>query len=141
MNRDEKEAAALLERKDIDCIVVVYDISRLERNLYLTLRIMELHENAIICLNFIDEAQRRDVLSTNKLAAISNEPVVECSARSQVGLVRLADTAITQAQNTDHAPPLRFVFDESVTEDERIEAFNALSGNIIGRCPLKSRSR
>lgn len=73
--------------------VVVCDAGCLERNLILTLQVMELTENVVVCVNLMDEAARHGV--EVDLAALSrrlNVPVVGTSAGRGEGIGALMDT-------------------------------------------------
>lgn len=46
-----------------DAVVVVTDATALERNLHLAFQIMELTTRVILCINLIDEAEKKESLS------------------------------------------------------------------------------
>lgn len=67
--------------------VIVADATRLERNLNLTLQILEITDRAVLCVNLMDEA-RRNHIEIN-IRALSRElgiPVIAASARSKQGM-------------------------------------------------------
>ncbi len=70
--------------------VIVVDASRLERNLNLVLQILEITNNAVLCLNLIDEAERNHIkINTRSLAKDLGIPVVATNARLQKGIPEL----------------------------------------------------
>ena len=58
---EEEAARDFLCFGGADCAVVVCDASCLERNLNLTLQVLELKPNALLCVNLLDEARRKGV--------------------------------------------------------------------------------
>lgn len=75
-----------------DVTVIVVDSTKLERNLNLVLQILEITDRAILCLNLIDEAGRKNIEIDERL--LSKElgiPVIPTSARSKVGMNNLID--------------------------------------------------
>ncbi|MDD4238498.1 MAG: FeoB small GTPase domain-containing protein [Desulfotomaculaceae bacterium] len=73
-----------------DATVVVLDATCLERNLNLALQVMEITTRLIVCVNLVDEAQRKKIqIDYDALAAKLGVPVVPTAARSGVGLEQL----------------------------------------------------
>ena len=73
-----------------DAIVVVCDGTCLERNLNLLLQITELRSKVILCVNLIDEAERKKIrIDSPLLSDILGIPVVGTSAKSKKGLTEL----------------------------------------------------
>ena len=73
--------------------VIVVDASRLERNLNLVLPILEITNNAVLCLNLMDEAERNNLeIDTRTLAKDLGIPVVPTSARYNRGIPELIQT-------------------------------------------------
>ena len=73
---------------EVDVIVNVVDASALERNLYLTLQLLELGKPVILALNMMDIVEeRRMELDLHRLPEmLGNIPVVPVSARKRSGL-------------------------------------------------------
>lgn len=73
-----------------DATVVVVDATCLERNLSLVLQVLEITSKAVVCVNLIDEAKRKNIeINTDSLAAKLGVPVVSTDAREGHGLDRL----------------------------------------------------
>lgn len=73
-----------------DGAVVVCDGSCLERNLYLALQIIEALPRTVICVNLMDEAEKKGIsIDAEKLRELTGVPVVLTSARSGKGLDEL----------------------------------------------------
>ena len=70
--------------------VVVVDATSLERNLNLVLQITELTNNVVLCVNLIDEAEKKNIcIDIEALEKELNIPVIKTSARSNNGLDKL----------------------------------------------------
>ena len=80
---DERAARDFLCFGGPDAAVIVCDASVLERNLTLALQILELTGRAVLCVNLMDEAEKKGIRVD--LEALSRElgvPAVGASARS-----------------------------------------------------------
>ncbi len=88
--------------------IIVVDTSRLERNLNLVLQILEITENAVLCLNLMDEAKRNHIeINTRALARDLGIPVVPTSARFKKGIPELIQTISEIANNKIKCKPHR----------------------------------
>lgn len=88
--------------------IIVVDASRLERNLNLVLQILEITENAVLCLNLMDEAKRNHIeINTRALARDLGIPVVPTSARFKKGISELIQTISEIANNKIKCKPHR----------------------------------
>ncbi|MCG8306343.1 MAG: ferrous iron transport protein B [Cytophagales bacterium] len=73
-----------------DVTIIVVDATRLERNLNLALQMLEISSRAIICLNLIDEAEKKGIRIDKKvLSRDLGVPVVFTVAREQTGIHEL----------------------------------------------------
>ena len=86
-----------------DVVINVIDASNLERNLYLTVQLLELGAPLILALNVIDLARARGIrIDQAKLSALlGNMPVVETIGNKSQGLNRLLE-AIAAIAKTKH---------------------------------------
>lgn len=76
-----------------DAVIVVCDAVCLERNLNLVLQTIEITKNVIVCVNLIDEAEKKKIkIDLSKLSTLLGVPVVGTSARSGKGLSELLNT-------------------------------------------------
>ena len=92
-SEDEEIARNFLLFGQPDVTVIVADATRLQRNLNLTLQILEITPNAILCLNLIDEARRKGVqINTRKLEQHLGIPVVATTARYGEGIQEILET-------------------------------------------------
>ncbi len=77
-----------------DVIVNIVDATNIERNLYLTVQLLELERPLVIALNFMDEARARgDRLDCEMLARILGVPVIPIVARTGENLEKLLRAA------------------------------------------------
>jgi len=101
-NPAESAAKNFLFDQDISLIINVLDASLLSRSLELTLELRELGIPIIVCLNMMDEAERRGTrISTEELSALLGLPVVETIGYRGVGVREL----FRQATHHANQPP------------------------------------
>lgn len=87
---DEEIARDFILFGQPDVTVIVVDATRLERNLNLVLQVLEITNQAVICLNLMDEAKRHGLtVDDRRLARDLGVPVVPASARRQEGIREL----------------------------------------------------
>ena len=83
---------------DSDVIVNVVDASNLERNLYLTVQMMELGANLVMALNMNDYAKRRGhIIDIDLMSELLGFPVVEINAKTGEGIDELFTIVERQA--------------------------------------------
>ena len=77
-----------IEEGEVDVIINVVDASSLERNLYLTLQLLELKKPVILALNMMDIVEERGMeIDLHRLPEmLGSIPVVPVSARKRSGL-------------------------------------------------------
>lgn len=77
-----------IEEDGVDVIINVVDASSLERNLYLTLQLLELKKPVILALNMMDIVEERGMeIDLHRLPEmLGHIPVVPVSARKRTGL-------------------------------------------------------
>lgn len=77
-----------IEAGEVDVIINVVDASSLERNLYLTLQLLELKKPVILALNMMDIVEERGMeIDMHRLPEmLGHIPVVPVSARKRTGL-------------------------------------------------------
>lgn len=88
---EEKVTRKCILEEDIDVIVNVVDASAMERNLYLSMQLLELGKPVILALNMMDIVEERGMeLDLHRLPELLGEiPVVPVSARKRTGLTTL----------------------------------------------------
>ena len=82
-----------------DGIINIVDATNIERNLYLTLQLLELRVPMVLALNMMDEVRANGgSVDVQKLSATLGIPVVPISAAKGEGVSELIDRAITVAR-------------------------------------------
>jgi len=90
----ELEARKYLLKGNVDVVINVIDASLLSRSLELTLQLLELKLPMVICLNMIDEAERKGIkIDFEKLSEILGVPVMPAIAIKGRGVKELFSTA------------------------------------------------
>lgn len=83
-----------------DVIVNVVDAANLERNLYLTVQMMELGANLILALNMNDFAKKREhFINIELMSELLGFPIIEINAKTGDGIEELLTTVEHQAAN------------------------------------------
>lgn len=86
----ELEARKHLLSGEVDVIINVVDASLLCRSLELTLQLLELEVPMVLCLNMMDEAQRKGIqIDAQKLSNLLGVPVISTIATTGKGLKEL----------------------------------------------------
>ncbi|MCS7090513.1 MAG: 50S ribosome-binding GTPase [Limisphaera sp.] len=105
---DEQVARDFLLFAQPDVTVVVADATRLERNLNLTLQVLEITNRVVLCVNLMDEAQRHGlVVDTRQLGRDLGIPVVGTAARRGQGLSELLHAIEDVATRRVQCQPIR----------------------------------
>ena len=85
---------------DSDVIINVVDAANLERNLYLTVQMMELGANMVMALNMNDFAKKKDhIIDIDLMSELLGFPVVEINAKTGDGFEKLLSTVEKQSKN------------------------------------------
>jgi ferrous iron transport protein B len=82
-----------------DMVVTVVDAANLERNLYLTIQVLELGVPVIVALNMSDVADARGLkIDQTMLSQGLNSPVVSTTANKKEGIDQLVQTMLNVAE-------------------------------------------
>jgi len=86
-------------------LINIVDATNIERNLYLTLQLMELDVPMVLALNFVDELRANEgSVYVNEMEKLLGIPCVPCSAKNGQGVEELVEHAIHVAKYQE--PPL-----------------------------------
>ncbi len=101
---EEEVAGDFISSDEADVTVVVCDALCLERGLSLALQITELTSKVIICINLVDEAEKRGLfIDTEKLSKLLGIPVAAVSAKRGVGFEdlckKIRESAKSKSEN------------------------------------------
>ena len=92
-SQDEEVARNFLLFGHPDCTIVVTDATALERNLNLTLQVMEITDKVVVAVNLMDEAKRKGLeVDTRSLSRDLGVPVIPITARTGEGIASLLST-------------------------------------------------
>lgn len=128
---EEEAARDFICFEEPDAVVVVCDATCLERNLNLVLQILEITSKVVVCVNLIDEAQKKKIdIDINGLSEKLGIPVVATAARSKDGLDRLMH-AIDSLFKDNTAD-----FDHPIYYPDYIEdGISSLQSTVDSLCP------
>lgn len=107
-SEDEIVAVNYILKEHPDVVVNVIDSSNIERNLYLTLQLLEMNAQVVIALNMADEAEKRLIfINSKKLAELLSAPIVSTVATRNKGMEELLETCL----QLENSPKREFEFD------------------------------
>lgn len=118
-SREEEVARDFLESGEADAAIVVCDATCLERNLNLALQIMEICPKVVLCVNLMDEAEKRGIkIDLSLISERLGIPVVGITARKKATLKALTD-AVDKLLDTEKCQCCTISSDLAGTEQER----------------------
>ncbi|MEE0858104.1 MAG: ferrous iron transport protein B [Acutalibacteraceae bacterium] len=98
----------LLDNKP-DGIINIVDATNIERNLYLTMQLMELNIPMVLALNMMDEVRENGgSVRVNEMENMLGIPIVPISAAKNEGIEELIDHAIHIARYREHPGRMDF---------------------------------
>lgn len=117
-----------------EVVVNVVDASNLERNLYLTVQLLEMGLPVVVALNMMDEAEsRRFVIDVDKIGALLGAPVVPMAASKNRGTKELIQAIVSRAASTETPSPLRVRYGREIEEEiAKLQTLIESSGNRTG---------
>ena len=96
-----------------DGIINIVDATNIERNLYLTMQLMELETPMVLALNMMDEVRGNGgTIRINQMEAMLGIPVVPISAAKNEGVDELVDHAIHVAKYQERPGRMDFCGEE-----------------------------
>ena len=108
-----------------DLIINVVDASALERNLYLTLQLLELEVPFVIALNQMDFAAKKGLrIDTEKLSKVLGVRAVPTVATTGTGITELLDAVIEQVDKPNKIKLMKPIYGKEI--EERIQAIENL---------------
>ena len=139
-SEDERIAARFLSGSEVDLIINVLDASNLERNLYLTTQLLELHRPIIFVLNMMDDAERQGVsIDLKALQSLLGGPVIPTVGNRQEGLKHLEKSLLEVSRGLDpriRAIPVNYgddIENELIKLVREIHRDEHLSNSVIPR--------
>jgi ferrous iron transport protein B len=99
---DERVTRDYLLSREADLIINVLDAGNLERNLYLTVQLLEMDVPLVVALNMMDVARKRGIeIDTERLAEQLGCPVVPVVAVTKEGITELNARALAVASGRE----------------------------------------
>ncbi|MFL6560600.1 MAG: FeoB small GTPase domain-containing protein, partial [Bacillus sp. (in: firmicutes)] len=133
LSKDEGVVTSFFLNESVDRLLNILDASQLERNLHLTLQLLEFDKPALIGLNMIDVANKRGIqIDAAKLSNLLGVPVVPVVARSGKGCDKLVDVISTKSIQ----PAKKNLVYYGKEVEEVISTF---TGEIKGKTELSAR--
>jgi ferrous iron transport protein B len=112
---EEIVARDYIVKEKPNAVINIVDATNIERNLYLTLQILETQIPTVIALNMMDEVEARgDVIDIAKLSKQLGVKVVPITARSGKGLKELMEAAAETAR-TAKKVELLDIYDDNIS--------------------------
>ncbi len=109
---EEVIAREFVESGDVDVIINIVDASNIERNLFLTLQLLEMRKPMVIAMNMMDVLQARGtLLNIEALSKQLNVPIIPIVASKSKGIKELLETAVNQK---DIVPMLPMIYNEQL---------------------------
>jgi len=120
-----------------DVVVDILDASNLERNLYLTVQLIELEANLVVALNMMDIARSRDYqIDVDKLARELGAPVVPMVAKKKGSNDRLLQAIVDAFEGKSGVEKVRLFYGNELEEHiEEMEALIARDEELSQRFP------
>lgn len=126
LSRDEGVVTTFFLEEHVDRLLNILDASQLERNLHLSLQLLEYEKPTLIGLNMVDVAANRGIqIDTEKLSHILGVPVVPVVARSGKGCNLLIEVIST---SSSHSKVKKHVYYGKTVEDAVTKLSMELNG-------------
>lgn len=120
---EEQISRAYIQSDEVHVVVDVVDASSLERNLYLTLQLLELGKPVVMALNMMDIVEKRGMeVDLHRLPEMLGIPVIPVSAQKRTGLEILIH-AIAHHKNRKGLDPLIHHHDNQLTKAQKHEKY------------------
>lgn len=133
-SQDEEISRDFLLFGQPDCTIVVTDATALERNLNLVLQVLEITDRVVICVNLMDEAERKGLdVDVRSLARDLGVPAVPTVARTKQGMAELVATVASVIAGEIPTRPLRV--DPPAAVDEALGSLVPLIENLVPGLP------
>ena len=102
--------------EDSDVIINIIDAGNIERNLYLTVQLMELGANLIVALNMNKSASKKGIkINAEKLSELLGVPVFKIEASNAEGVDDLLD-AVLEAKENPINPSYKLKYGNELSE-------------------------
>ncbi|MDE7138582.1 MAG: 50S ribosome-binding GTPase, partial [Ruminococcus sp.] len=117
-----------------DAVIIVCDSTCLERNLNLTLQIIEAMPKSIVCINLLDEAETKGIeINTDLLSELLGVQAVGVTARSGKGLDRLLESLYNCINDSSDIKPSFIQLPDNI--ENAVSETQKLIENNINKLP------
>lgn len=128
---EEKISRNYLLEDEAGLILNIVDSSYLERNLYLTLQLIETGKPVVLALNMMDEAAKKNIkINVTELSKRLGIPVVPISALKKQGIHELLREVVEVHHHTANYVPQSFEYNETI--EAFVKKVEDLEQNKIG---------
>ncbi len=112
---DEQTARDFICFSRPDVTLAVCDATCLERNLNLVLQILEITDRVVVCVNLLDEAERKLIhVNVEQLATELGIPVIGTTARNGRGFLELKNTLHDMVSGKIVTQPRQVTYDQEL---------------------------
>ncbi|MCB2341294.1 ferrous iron transport protein B [Clostridium estertheticum] len=102
-SEDEVVARDFILKSKPDVVINVIDSTNIERNLYLTMQILETGAKMVLAFNMMDEARNKNIeINIDKISKALNVPVVATVATKNEGMKELIKQAMKIGDSKQH---------------------------------------
>lgn len=122
ISEDEKIAHNFLADGDPDVVLDVIETTNAERDLLLTLELLEFGKPMVIALNMIDEAEKHGItVNTTHMSEVLDIPVVKTNGKTGDGVDKLLDAIVDVYQNQKIPKSIKYSdkFEEALAQISR----------------------
>lgn len=96
---EEIVTSAFIFEENPDVIVQIVDAQNLERNLFMTIQLIELGAPLILAVNMIDIAEKKGIeINLGMISTLLGIPVMPIGAKTKHGVDKLLDTIVSQSK-------------------------------------------
>lgn len=127
-SEEEDLVRSYLSQESPDRVIAVLDATRMERNLYLLIQLVEYGIPTVVVLNMIDEAMDQGIsIDQKRLAERFGLPVIETAASLGRNIDQIVPTAMHEAAVSDLAVPYNPEIEAAVRSLEKLYGASRLS--------------
>lgn len=136
-SEDEVVARDFILSGEASVIIDIVDASNLERNLYLTVLLLEMGANVVVALNIMDEAEARGIkIDAEKLGKLLGVPAVPTVAPKKHGMPELVAAAMRVAALPKE--PLKIPYGKEVEKElAKLEALMEKHPYLTAKIPVR----
>lgn len=112
---EERIARDYLLDEEADVVLNIVDASYLERNLYLTIQLIEMGKPVVVALNMMDEAAKKHIhIDVKGLSEALGVPVIPISALKKQGVKDLLNEVVAAHKERSAYKPKTLLYSEAI---------------------------